>query len=76
MDNVQILDPAQLPEGPYSPKPRLNIAVAFFLGLMVSVGLAFLIEYLDTTVKTQEDIEKLIGVPVIGVINFEWEDKY
>jgi capsular polysaccharide biosynthesis protein len=75
MDNVQILDSAQLPMGPFSPKPLLNTVVAFSLGLMVSVGLAFLLEFLDNTVKTEEDIGKLIGVPVIGVIPSEAEVK-
>lgn len=75
MDNVQLLDAAQLPTSPASPRPMLNIAIAFFLGLMVSVGLVFLLEYLDSTVKTQDDIEKLLGVPVIGVIPFVAEVK-
>jgi capsular polysaccharide biosynthesis protein len=75
MDNVMILDSAQLPTGPESPRPMLNIAIAFFLGLMVSVGLVFLLEYLDSTVKTQDDIERLLGVPVLGVIPFVAEIK-
>lgn len=70
VDNVQILDPAQLPTAPDSPRVMLNMAIAFFLGLIVSVGLVFLFEYLDNTVKTQEDIEKLLGIPVIGVIPY------
>ncbi|WP_163194448.1 YveK family protein [Clostridium thermarum] len=67
-DNVHILDEALLPTSPDSPKPLLNTGIAFFLGMMVSIGLVFLLEYLDNTVKTQEDIERLIGVPVIGII--------
>ncbi len=67
-DNVHILDQALLPEKPDSPKPVLNIAIALFLGLMVSVGIVFLMEYLDNTVKNQDEIERLIGVPVIGII--------
>lgn len=67
-DNVKLLDMAELPSKPDSPKPLLNIAIAFFMGLMVSIGVVFLMEYLDNTVKTQEDVEKLIGVPVIGTI--------
>lgn len=70
IDNVQILDPAQLPTSPDSPKPKLNMAIAFFLGLMVSVGVIFLLEYLDNTVKSPDDIEKLLGVSVIGTIPF------
>ncbi len=75
MDNVQILDPALLPAVPYSPKPTLNISVALFLGLIISVGLAFMLDYLDNTVKIQEDIEKLVGIPVIGVIPSDAEIK-
>jgi capsular polysaccharide biosynthesis protein len=67
-DNVQILDPAELPTSPDSPRPMLNMAIAFFLGIMVSVGLVFLLEYLDNTIKTPDDIEKLLGIPVIGTI--------
>jgi len=67
-DNVYLVDEAQLPTSPDSPKPKLNMAIAFFMGLMVSVGIVFLIEYLDNTVKTQEDVEKLLGLTVIGII--------
>jgi capsular polysaccharide biosynthesis protein len=67
-DIVYRLDEALLPTRPDSPKPVLNMAIAFFMGVMVSVGIVFLIEYLDNTVKTQEEVEKLLGVPVIGTI--------
>jgi capsular polysaccharide biosynthesis protein len=69
-DNVQILDPAMLPSSPDSPRPMINMVIAFFLVVMVSVGLIFLLEYLDNTVKSPEDIEKLLGVPMIGAIPF------
>lgn len=67
-DNVQLLDDAQFPDSPDKPKPILNMAIAFFLGLMASVGIAFLLEYMDNTIKSQEDIEKLLNIPVIGII--------
>ena len=67
-DNVMLLDPAQLPESKASPNIKLNIAIAFFLGVMISSGLVFMIEFLDNTIKTQEDVEKLLGLPVIGLI--------
>lgn len=67
-DNVQILDEALLPEKPDSPKPKLNMAIGFFLGLMISIGIVFLVEYLDNTIKDEEELEKLIGTPVIGII--------
>lgn len=66
--NVQIMDYAPLPETPVSPNKKLNIAIAFFLGIMISIGIIFIIEYMDNTIKTESDIEKYLGLPVIGVI--------
>ena len=74
-DNVQLLDEALLPIVPDSPNPKLNMAIAFFIGLMISLGIAFLLEYLDNTVKNQEDIEKLTGIPVIGIIPLTGDKK-
>lgn len=65
---VKIMDPAVIPEHPSKPNKKLNVAIAFFLGLMISVGIVFLIEYMDNTIKTENDVEKYIGIPVIGVI--------
>lgn len=66
--NIQIIDAAQIPEAPIKPKKMLNIAIAFVLGVMISLGLIFVLEYMDTTVKTEEDIEKLLDIPVVGII--------
>ncbi|MDW8802589.1 Wzz/FepE/Etk N-terminal domain-containing protein [Clostridium sp. A1-XYC3] len=66
--DIQIMDKAKLPEEPIKPKKALNIAIAFFLGLMASVGLTFVLEYMDSTMKTEEDINKYLGLPVIGII--------
>jgi capsular polysaccharide biosynthesis protein len=66
--SIEILDQPELPENPVSPNKKLNVAIAFFLGLMVSIGLVFVIEYMDNTVKTKEDVEKILGLPVIGLI--------
>ncbi|AEB75385.1 YveK family protein [Clostridium botulinum] len=66
--NVQILDKVQVPEKPIKPHKILNVAIAFFLGLMVSVGLVFMLEYMDNTIKTQDDIEKYLEIPVLGTI--------
>ena len=73
VDNIQLLDEAILPTSPDNPNPKLNMAIAFFIGLMISMGIAFLLEYLDNTVKSQEEIEKLTGVPVIGIIPLNLE---
>ncbi|MFT9486545.1 MAG: YveK family protein [Tepidibacillus sp.] len=70
VDNVQILTEAKALDhpSPVKPKPLLNVAIAFVLGLMVSIGIVFLLEYLDTTVKSEQEIEKLLGYPVLGSI--------
>ncbi|GFP76756.1 YveK family protein [Clostridium fungisolvens] len=67
-DNIKLVDDAVEPTSPDSPRPLLNIAVALFVGLMLSIGIVFLIEYLDNTVKDEEELTRLLGVPVIGVI--------
>jgi capsular polysaccharide biosynthesis protein len=71
VDNVNILSKAEVKENasPVKPKPVLNMAIAFVVGLMAGVGLAFLLEYLDNTVKTEQDIEKLLELPVLGAIS-------
>jgi capsular polysaccharide biosynthesis protein len=67
-DNISILDEALLPAGPYGPNLKRNVSIAFFIGFMLSIGIIFLIEYLDNTVKTQEAAEDITGIPVIGII--------
>lgn len=66
--NISIIDKAKVPENPVKPKKALNVAIAFFIGVMASVGLVFVLEYMDRTIKTEEDVEKYLGLPVIGII--------
>lgn len=70
-DNVNILNEAELAPNPspVSPNLKLNIAIAFVLGAMVGVGLAFLLEFLDTTIKTEQDVEQKLELPVLGVVS-------
>ncbi|MEH7560226.1 YveK family protein [Priestia megaterium] len=70
VDNVSVLSKAALGESasPVKPQPLMNIAIAVVVGLMVGVGLSFLLEYLDNTLKTEQDIENLLELPVMGVI--------
>ncbi|WP_088188386.1 Wzz/FepE/Etk N-terminal domain-containing protein [Desulfosporosinus sp. FKA] len=68
VDSVSIVDKAVTPDIPVKPNKRLNILIAFVVGLMAAAGLAFLLEYLDNTVKTSQDVENLLGIPVLGVI--------
>lgn len=66
--DIQVMDTAKVPESPVKPKKALNVAIAFFLGLMASVGLTFVLEYMDSTLKTEEDITRYLELPVIGII--------
>ncbi|MFS0562935.1 Wzz/FepE/Etk N-terminal domain-containing protein [Terribacillus sp. 179-K 1B1 HS] len=76
LENVKPLSLAETTENPSpaSPNVALNTAIALVLGALIGIGLAFLLEYLDNTVKTEADIEKRIGVPVIGVISHMTEE--
>ena len=71
VDNVNILSIAQLPNKPtpVKPNPMLNMAIAAVVGLMLGVGIAFLLEYLDTTIKTEQDVEDSLEWPIVGVIS-------
>ncbi|EOR28245.1 capsular polysaccharide biosynthsis protein [Clostridium sartagoforme AAU1] len=66
--NIKTIEEVQLPEKPVSPNKKMNIAIAFLLGLMVSIGLAFLLEFLDNTFKSKDQLERELDIPVIGVI--------
>ena len=66
--NVRVIEEVELPENPVSPNKKMNIAIAFLLGLMVSVGIVFLLEYLDNTFKSREELEKTLELPIIGTI--------
>ena len=67
---VQIVEPSTPPDedDPTSPNYLLNIILSVLIGLASGVALAYFIEYLDTSVKTIEDIETFTGLPVLGVI--------
>ena len=68
VDNVSTIDVAKVPGSPVSPNKLMNIAIATVLGMMVSVGLVFVLEFLDRTYKTPTDIERHLGLPVLGAI--------
>lgn len=71
VDNVSILTTAELSDSPspVSPNPPLNMAIALVVGLMAAVGLAFLLEFLDNTIKTDDDVEQKLGIPVLASIS-------
>ncbi|WP_096156429.1 YveK family protein [Bacillus sp. FJAT-45066] len=75
VDNVNILSEATASTSPVKPNPQLNMAIALVVGLMAGVGLAFLLEFLDNTVKSEQDVENQLGLPVLGVITVISEDE-
>jgi polysaccharide biosynthesis transport protein len=65
---VEIVDPATPANKPVRPNVPLNITLGVIVGLIMGFGLAFFIEYLDTSVKTIDDVERALQAPVLGVI--------
>ena len=68
--NIKIIDPALVPGGPFTPDVRRNLMMALLLGLFGGLGLVFLFEYLDNTVKGPEDAEKITGLASLGIIPY------
>jgi succinoglycan biosynthesis transport protein ExoP len=65
---VQLFSPAEVPDAPSSPNVSLDIGISAAAGLFCGVIVAFLIEYLDTSVKTMADAEQLLGLPVLTIV--------
>jgi capsular exopolysaccharide synthesis family protein len=65
---VEVVDPAEPALRAVRPNKALNITLGIIFGLALGVGLAFFIEYLDTSVKTIDDVERTLQAPVLGVI--------
>jgi capsular exopolysaccharide synthesis family protein len=66
--NVRIIDQALVPGGPFRPSLRKDMTYGLLLGLLLGVGCALLIEFLDRTIKTPEEIERRFGVPTLAAI--------
>ncbi|HYL99581.1 MAG TPA: exopolysaccharide transport family protein, partial [Blastocatellia bacterium] len=66
--NMHVIQPALVPSVPVAPKRKGNTLIAFFLSLAGGIGLTFFLEYLDTTIKSVEDIARFVQLPTLGVI--------
>lgn len=65
---VKVIESPELPESPVSPNKKQNIGIGILIGLMAGSGIAFLKEYINDTIKSKEQAEKIIELPVIGMI--------
>ncbi|MDB8987062.1 Wzz/FepE/Etk N-terminal domain-containing protein [Parabacteroides merdae] len=67
-NSVEVIDHAITPQKPIKPNKLMNIAIAAVLGVMIGLFIVFLLEYMDNKIKTPQDIEKHLGLPILGVI--------
>lgn len=66
---ISIIDPAETPRAPVSPNIVLNTLLAIAIGLSLSVGAAYLLEYLDDTIRSPEEVRKLLSAPMLTAIS-------
>lgn len=71
VENVSILNEAVIDAqpSPVSPNIPLNIAIAFVVSLMIAIGITFLLEYMDDTIKTEADVLQFLGQPTLAMIS-------
>ena len=67
-NDIQVIDKAILPENPIKPNKMMNVAIAAVLGMMIGLFVVFVLEYLDNKIKTPQDVEKHLDLPILGVI--------
>ena len=68
VESVNVIDEAEVPDAPSGPNRMLYIAVAFMAGLFGAVAIVVIVDMLDTRVRSAEEVEELLGIPVIGRI--------
>lgn len=67
-NSVEVIDKAVEPLSPIKPNKLMNVLIAFVLGIMIGLFVVFLIEYMDNKMKTPQDVEKHLDLPILGVI--------
>jgi capsular exopolysaccharide synthesis family protein len=68
VNNISVVDPAEVPSAPFKPNLRQNLVMAMVLGLAGGLGLVFFLEYLDDRLHRPEDMERITHLPVLGVV--------
>jgi succinoglycan biosynthesis transport protein ExoP len=68
VENVRVVDDAEVPTSPIKPNKKMNIAIAGVIGLMVGIGIIIAAEYFDNTIKNAEDVQKYLGLSILGEI--------
>ena len=68
VNNITVVDKAKVPTFPFKPNLRLHLLIAIVVGLAAGIGLAILLEHFDDTIKHPQDMEKFLGLPVLGII--------
>jgi succinoglycan biosynthesis transport protein ExoP len=67
-NNVRVVEEATVPTVPVKPRKAWNLVLSVIAGLGLGIAVAFTIDYLDTTVKTPDDVDRHLGLPVIGIV--------
>ena len=67
-NGVEVIDKAQVPINPVAPNKKMNILIAGVLGIMVGLFSIFLMEFLNNKMRTPQDIDRTLGLPLLGVI--------
>jgi capsular exopolysaccharide synthesis family protein len=67
-NNVIVLDEAVPPLFPIKPRKRVNLMIGAMFGLFLGVGAVFFLDYLDNTIRTSEDVERYLGLTVLGIV--------
>ncbi|MCF7916292.1 MAG: polysaccharide biosynthesis tyrosine autokinase [Candidatus Omnitrophica bacterium] len=68
VSNIRVVDEAQEPEDPIKPKPTRDIFLAFFISVILGIGLSVFVESLDTTLKSSDDVENYADIPFLGYL--------
>jgi capsular polysaccharide biosynthesis protein len=66
--NIRIVEQATAPLDPVKPNKKKNFLLSLILGLFGGIGVAFFLEYLDQSIRTEEDVENYLGLPVLSII--------